>query len=646
MKIITHILQIKIIASLAFLILFATIGKSQPNDCYTLIWSDEFNGTSLDLNKWSYQNGGWNGSNVQNCYAPENTSVSDGRLKITAQHDPGYDCFNSVEDFTSGFVQTKDRVSWTFGYFEARIKAPASNSTWPAFWMSPQDPVYGAWPQSGEIDIVEIKGHDMTNAYGNAHWGNSATDRVQNKGTYAVNDADNWHVYAVEWQLGELKFYIDGNHYHTINNFNEPNAGTHPQPFDIPFYLRLNMAVGGDYLSAPYNDANNGIDQLPAVMEVDWVRVYQKENNCTTTSPCELIVNHNFENGTENWTLRSFNGADGNISVTNDGYLKVEATTPGTSDWHLGIRQQGFLLENGKTYEVNYMAYADTNRPSDVIIHHADGTQYHYHAPNLSTTPSTYSFQFTMDGTTDSDAVISLNSGSSDIPVYYDNISITPLDCDPLAICEIIQNKYFNSNTENWEVKNFNGAAGNLSVTNNGFLKVEVTTAGTSNWHLGARQRGLLLENGKVYNVSYDAYADANRPSNVIVGKTDGTQYYYHDQALTTTPTTYSFQFTMSQATNTDAMIIFNSGAAAISSYYDNISITPSDCDPCSVNLNIANQDIYPDTYQVSQNIFSNAKVATPDCVIFQGQEILLEAGFEVEAGAKFEVEMVPCLGN
>ena len=246
-------------------------------DGSNLIFSDEFEGSALDESKWRYQRGAWNGSNVQNCYVDENTTVSDGTLKITAKYEPGHDCFNVPIDFTSGFVQTKDRVFWTYGYFEARVKVPASNSTWPAFWMSPQEEVYGAWPRSGEIDIFEIRGHNMTESSGNAHWGNSSGDRRQEKGVFEYEDATQWHVYAVEWTEGELNFYIDDEWYHTINNFRAPNATEHPGPFNIDFYIRLNMAVGGNFLSEPHNDAYQNIDQLPAVMEVDYVRVYSEK---------------------------------------------------------------------------------------------------------------------------------------------------------------------------------------------------------------------------------------------------------------------------------------------------------------------------------------------------------------------------------
>ena len=252
---------------------------------YTLVWSDEFSGGSLDTNKWSYQNGTWNGSSVQNCYTPDNTSVSGGTLKITSRYEPGYACFSQTRDFTSGFIQTKNKASWTYGYFEARIKMPQSNSTWPAFWMSPQTATYGSWPQSGEIDIFEAKGYDTTTVYANAHWGESSSNKQQRKGTIGVGDIRDWHIYAVEWEEGLLKFYVDGVLEHSISNFSEPNATTDPGPFNIPYYLRLNMAVGGTYLDAPHNDANNNIGGLPAVMEVDYVRVYEKQTTSPSTTP-------------------------------------------------------------------------------------------------------------------------------------------------------------------------------------------------------------------------------------------------------------------------------------------------------------------------------------------------------------------------
>ncbi len=405
-----------------------TAFASVPPDCYELIWSDEFEGTQLALDRWSYQIGAWNGSNVQNCYRQENVSVANGNLTITARHEFAT-CNGLEKNFTSGFVQTKNVISWKYGYFEARVKLPASNSTWPAFWMSPIDQVYGAWPRSGEIDIFEGKGHDMKKVYANAIWGNSSTDKRQQKGPFTIGDASQWHIYGVEWNEGELRYYIDGIHYHTISDFKEPNAGIHPQPFDQDFYLRLNLAVGGDYLDEPWNDANNGIDQLPATMEVDWVRVYQVDDNCAPVDACQRITDGDFQSLDNDWQLVTFNDADGSVSVDNSGYARIDVAAPGTSDWHLALRQSGVTLTHGSVYEVSFVSYADAPRSANVIMTALDGSQYHYQALDLTECPTPFHYQFKMSGSTDPDARFNFGVGSSVIDAYIENVSVRELGC-------------------------------------------------------------------------------------------------------------------------------------------------------------------------------------------------------------------------
>ncbi len=599
--------------------------------CYELVWQDEFDGAAIDGAKWSYQNGGWNGSNVQNCYDPANATVSNGSLFIASKYEPGFDCFGTPVDFTSGFIQTKNRIDWTFGRFEARVKLAASNSTWPAFWMSPQNSVYGSWPQSGEIDIFEVKGHDMSKSYGNAHWGNSPGDKQQEKKTYnfpAGNGADNWHVYAVEWQLGQLDFYIDGNHYGTINDFDEPNATTHPGPFDIGFYLRLNVAVGGNYLTAPWNDANNGINQLPAAMEVDWVRVYQDLGNCPPAE-CQLVENGNFDNDMNAWSLFEYGSATGNLSLTGNGYAKIDVINPGTSSWHLALRQTGLFLETGKTYQISMKAYADAVRSCPIIIHKTDGSQYAYTGQSLTTSPTVYQYQFTMNDATDVNAVFSLNAGNDSPDVYVDNISITevaagtvcddgdactgndvydnacncegvyedadadgycigedPDDndvCNPdlcdLGNCETLQNWNFDNGTADWSIFEYGVADGNLSIQPNGTAKIDVLTAGTTDWHLALRQTGLLLETGKTYKIRLKAYADAARSASIIMSKQDGTQYANLAQAFTTTPTVYESQFTVNDVTNPNAVFNLNVGSSTIDVYVSDVSLSEVFCD-------------------------------------------------------------------
>ena len=265
-----------------------------PTDSeYEKVWSDEFNGDSLDTNVWSPYTGGWNASEVQGCYteSAENINVSGGSLNLIGLYKPGVTCNKGKnKDFTSGFVETKDKQSWTYGYFEARIKMPNNKSTWPAFWMSPNVKRYGdGWPMNGEIDIVETKGSDLDYAAADAHWGKSITNKTHKNSHKAdlpagFSNTTDWHTYGVKWTEGKLEYFIDGKSYHTVEGFGQPNAANTPHgPFDVPFFLRLNMAIGGTYIDGPggkWSNAYNVVAEepgtFPATMSVDYVRIYQK----------------------------------------------------------------------------------------------------------------------------------------------------------------------------------------------------------------------------------------------------------------------------------------------------------------------------------------------------------------------------------
>ena len=265
-----------------------------PTDSeYEKVWSDEFNGDSLDTNVWSPYVGGWNASAVQGCYkdSPENINVSGGSLNLIGLHKPGITCNKGKnKDFTSGFVETKDKKAWTYGYFEARIKMPNNKSTWPAFWMSPNEKRYGdGWPMNGEIDIVETKGSDLDYAAADAHWGKSTTNKMHKNShktdlPAGFSNTTDWHTYGVKWTEGKLEYFIDGKSYHTVEGFGQPNAANTPHgPFDVPFFLRLNMAIGGNYIDGPggkwsnaYNVVAEEPSTFPATMSVDYVRIYQK----------------------------------------------------------------------------------------------------------------------------------------------------------------------------------------------------------------------------------------------------------------------------------------------------------------------------------------------------------------------------------
>jgi len=243
-------------------------------DLLTLIWSDEFDGAQLDPEVWFYESGdgtqygipfpAW-GNNELEYYLPDNVQLANGALQITARRESaaGY-------NFTSGRINTQDRFAFKYGRIEASIKFPSGQGLWPAFWMLPQDSPYGVWPASGEIDIVEAINLDGTGGneiFSTIHFGDSAETRY----TPSFDVTDDFHTYAFEWDEFEMRWYVDGTLY-KVENFWSSTAAPYPAPFDQPFHILFNLAVGGNFPGSP-----NGSTPLPATLEVDWVRVYSGE---------------------------------------------------------------------------------------------------------------------------------------------------------------------------------------------------------------------------------------------------------------------------------------------------------------------------------------------------------------------------------
>lgn len=255
---------------------------------YTLVWRDEFEGNSLDTSKWGYQTGTqdrygtatgpnyWGNGELQ-YYTQDAVSVSGGSLKITAEKQTMGD-----RPYTSGRILTRDKASFTYGYFEARMKTPTGDGMWPAFWMLPQPPnanatenEYGGWPANGEIDIMEAKGSRFNKVDTTLHFGKAwdAHDYAT-KETALSSNTDEWHTYAVDWTADAISWYVDGQKVFTVtkNRWWSQDASNQGQsmPFDKPFYIIFNLAVGGQY----DNYAQPGGSFVSATMEVDYVRVY------------------------------------------------------------------------------------------------------------------------------------------------------------------------------------------------------------------------------------------------------------------------------------------------------------------------------------------------------------------------------------
>ncbi len=261
-----------------------------------LVWSDEFNGSGLDLSKWSYQIGtgtpliGW-GNNELQYYTnrPANVDVFNGNLWIVAQREN----FGGMQ-YTSARIRTKNKGDWRYGRIEMRAKLPRGRGIWPAFWMMPTDEVFGSWPRSGEIDIMELVGHEPNRVHGTIHFGN-AWPQNQYQGTFYTLPQgtfnDDYHTFWIEWQQNEIKWYVDSTLYFTRA---PANLGGANWPFNERFHIILNVAVGGNWPGSP-----DSTTVFPQAMVVDYVRVYQRSPlsaSNTPEKPTHFALEQNYPN--------------------------------------------------------------------------------------------------------------------------------------------------------------------------------------------------------------------------------------------------------------------------------------------------------------------------------------------------------------
>ncbi len=248
---------------------------------WTLAWSDEFNGTdgsAPDPTKWVAETGGWGWGNQELEYYTsrlENAHQEGGNLVITAKKED-YTGPDGTRNYTSARLKTAGKFDQAYGKFEARIKVPAGQGIWPAFWMLGKDIDTVSWPTCGEIDIMENIGKEPSTAYGTIHGpSTTAQDHHFASGTnYVLPNgqklADDFHIYAVEWELNTIRFYVDGQLYGTQTSASIPSGAR--WVFDHPFFLILNVAVGGSWPGSP-----DQTTVFPQSMLVDYVRVYKRQ---------------------------------------------------------------------------------------------------------------------------------------------------------------------------------------------------------------------------------------------------------------------------------------------------------------------------------------------------------------------------------
>ncbi len=265
---------------------------------WELVFNDEFTGNALNTDVWNYVTGyylnddpntwGWGNNELEHYTDSEkNVYVSDGNLNITAYEEPK--SFpqdpNRQAPYSSGKITTQDKISFKYGRIDFRAKLPSGNGLWPALWLLPNDDTYGTWAASGEIDVMEARGRVPGASSGAIHYGGVWPANRCLDGAYAFENGEridtDYHVYSLVWEEDMLKWYVDGNLFFFANSdqWYSTSSNAKSAPFDQEFYIIMNLAVGGWFDNGITPDAGD----VPATMQVDYVRVYKAEGDTKAT---------------------------------------------------------------------------------------------------------------------------------------------------------------------------------------------------------------------------------------------------------------------------------------------------------------------------------------------------------------------------
>ena len=539
---------------------------------YKLKWKDDFNGDSLNKADWNVETHepGWVNSEWQAYVdSADNIQVKDGKLLLKPVKTVDKD---GNASYTSGRINTQGRHDFKYGYFECRAKVPTGKGYLPAFWMMPTDEnLYGQWPKCGEIDIMEVMGQETNKAYGTIHYGEP---HAQSQGTYSVsaadNFADNYHTYAVDWEPGKITWYIDGIKYHEESDWfsAKENQGTvaYPAPFDQPFYMILNLAVGGSWVGYP-DDTTTYDDQEYAI---DYVKVYQKDSYDENVKKPEKEVifkeadtNGNYITNGEfsvaedlsddvDWKFLTAEGGKGSAKIENK-EIVISTTEAGKQDYSIQLVQPNLPIRKGGTYMVSFDAYADAARTMKVDVSAPDRSFARYLADtdvDLTTQKQTYTYTFKMEKADDANGRLEFNLGktASTAAVHITNVKVTwdgkrdtGNEKTILADGNSVYNGSFQEGENRlgyWDIVNDANASVSVTDLADGRRLKVTSAAGTESGKVLVGQKDIALMNGTNYVLSFSAQAAAAKSMNVTVA---GKEY---TAELDNEKKSYSFKFT------------------------------------------------------------------------------------------------------
>lgn len=560
-------------------------------DEWKMVWSDEFDQEAIDTSKWNFVTGGggYGNEELQNYTSrTENARIENGALALEARKE-----VYGGNTYTSSKLTTSGKGDWTYGKFEIKAKLPSGKGIWPAIWMMPSDEgMYGAWPASGEMDIMELLGHEPGKIYGTLHYG---LPKGQSQASYTLPDngsfADDYHVFTMEWEPGEIRHYVDGILYSKMNdwytkNQNEAAEYTYPAPFDRDFYLQLNLAVGGTW---PGNPEDSTL--FPQQMLVDYVRVYERDGAYREAvkrqaaeqqvrepdSNGNYIQNGGFQEGTSHWVLQPFAppadlfGGEAALSIEGASEAKVAITREGEQTYAVQLVQAGVPLIKGAGYELSFDARSEGNRSMVAAITGPTRDYVRYMQDQtvaLTNQTQTFKYAFTMESDTDAQARLEWNMGKAGtLPVYISNVKLVKTsdpDPNPLKLALPDGNALYNGTFDQgegrfayWQLHRTTEDAAAYSITNdrvNGKiireLRVDISDQAKEAGTVKLVQDQLQLEAGKTYGLIFDARTDSPRSLEwkLDVGNPAALTLINGQSAeLGTEMKTYSFDFSLTE---------------------------------------------------------------------------------------------------
>jgi len=590
---------------------------------WEIAWNDEFEGDSLDTSKWDYQIGtgaeygltNW-GNDEAEYYAKENVSVGNGVLTLEAIPDVTTYA-DAGTSYTSGRIRTYSDdtgslFSTTYGRIEAKIKLPLGDGFWPAFWMLPATDTYTTWAASGEIDIMEAKGRIPNEATSALHYGEVWPNNKYSGSAYSFGTEttiNEYHVYTLEWDIDTITWYVDGNQYFQTGKWfskgaDEPADYTYPAPYDEPFYILLNLAVGGafDGFTEPSEE------DFPATMDVDYVRVYKKiggydasqakaeqadtasfesyevyeDGNFITDSVFkslneDALTTASMDPASKQWYFLTISDYSGVATLAKEvvddtTYAGIDVTEVGNQNYSVQLIQH-MPVANGYAYTISFDAYASKEREI-VVKMSGDGDNgwsvySSAYSTQLTTEPQHFEYTFSMSAASDPTARLEFNLGLDDGLVSIGNVAVKAssggnVDPDkikePLVSGNYIYNGLFNQGSDRiafWHLEAGEGSGVNTDKA----MVINPVDGGEALLY----QTGILLKASADYTLSFTGAADTGTEITAQITDVNGKTIYAVGNFVVSAETKTSLAFKMSDKVPEEGVTVtFRIGDTAV----------------------------------------------------------------------------------